>query len=376
MKKTIVLVANAAFTVLNFRKELISTLLRRGYRVIVACPKSCSLLKSDNVSEAFEKIAVTHYEIPLSRNGTNPFSELKLFFSLIKLFRSYKPDVVLNYTIKPTIYSSIASVFSKKTKVFSNITGLGFLFTSHSFKARVIGFIVKTQYFIAFKFNELVFFQNNDDLLLFKKLGLLKNVKVKIINGSGVDLTYFKSAGVKKHQHSFLMVGRVLKDKGVAEYIEAARILKNKYPNFIFQLLGPLDNNPASYQLSDINKWQSEGIIEYIPPVKDVRKYLDKTEVFILPSYREGTPRSTLEALAMGLPVVTTNTPGCKETVDDGVNGFLVNAKNHIELAEAMEKFITSPSLIKKMGIQSLKLANEKYDVHKVNKSIAVEIIK
>jgi len=377
VKKTVILVANAAFTVINFRKELITTLLSRNYQVIVACPRECSLLNSENVSHAFEEIGVTHYELPLSRNGINPFSELKLLLALIKLFRTYKPEVVLNYTIKPTIYSSLASLFYKNTKVYSTITGLGFLFTSKSFKARVIGSLVKVQYFFALKLNDLVFFQNNDDLLLFKKQGLIKNVKVKVINGSGVDIKNYRSSGVEKIKYSFLMVGRVLKDKGIDEYINAARLLKEKYPNIdtVFQLLGPLDNNPASYQLSDITLWQKEGIIEYFPPVKDVKKYLDRAEVFVLPSYREGTPRSTLEALAMGLPVVTTNAPGCKETAVDGVNGFVVNSKDIGELALAMEKFILSPGLIVDMGKESRKIATQKYDVGIVNESIICEIL-
>jgi glycosyltransferase involved in cell wall biosynthesis len=373
----VILVANAAFTILNFRKELIQTLLDKGYQVIVACPKECTLMHSNNVYESFEKIGAIHYEIPLSRSGTNPFSEIKLFLSLIKLYRAYKPEIVLNYTIKPTIYSSIASLFSKNTRVYSTITGLGFIFTNNSntLKDKTISFIVKLQYFLALKFNDLVFFQNNDDLTLLKNLGLLNGVKTKIVNGSGVDMNHFRTRGSEKLKRSFLMVARILKDKGIDEYISAARILKNKYPDAIFQLLGPVDNNLAAYTFSDIEKWQQEGVITYIPPTDDVREYLDRSEVFVLPSYREGTPRSTLEALAMGLPIVTTNAPGCKETVINGKNGFIVEVKNHIELASAMEKFIVSPQIIKKMGQESFKLASDKYDVSAVNKSIFTEIL-
>lgn len=377
MEKTVILVANAAFTIINFRRELITELQRRGCQVIVACPKVCSLSSYEDVASAFEQIGVIHHEIPLSRSGINPFSEMKLLLTLIKLFRAYRPEAILNYTIKPTIYGSLASLFSKKSKVFSTITGLGFLFTSKSFKARVIGSLVIIQYFLALKLNEVVFFQNNDDLHLFKSLGLLGNVKVKVVNGSGVNLKHFQSSDVEKTKYSFLMVGRVLKDKGIDEYINAARSLKNKYPDIatVFQLLGPLDNNPASYQLADIKRWQNEGIIEYIPPVTDVKSFLDKAEVFVLPSYREGTPRSTLEALAMGLPIVTTNAPGCKETVTDGVNGFMINSKDSIGLAQAMEHFILSPQLVVEMGKESLNLAAQRYDVDLVNESILCEII-
>ncbi|MFT4781975.1 MAG: glycosyltransferase involved in cell wall biosynthesis [Pseudohongiellaceae bacterium] len=373
--KKVVLVANTAFTILNFRKELIQSLIKENYEVIIACPMSCSLMNESNVGKEIETIGATHYSIPLSRIGTNPLSEIKLFLSLLRLYRKEQPGVILNYTIKPTIYSSLAAKLSCRAKVFSTITGIGYIFSNESLKSQLLALIVKSQYWLALKCNRLVFFQNNDDVSLFKKIGLLNNIPTRIVNGSGVNFNDFQSTEKEKLNCSFLMVGRILKDKGIDEYISAARQLKKQYPEAKFQLLGPLDSNPMSYKIADVNTWQKEGVIEYIPSTKDVRSHLDLAEVFVLPSYREGTPRSVLEAMAMKMPIITTNAPGCKETVVDGENGFLVDVKNSTQLAEAMEKFIVNKSLISKMGEASFKMAQQKYDVNIVNKSILNEIL-
>ncbi len=373
--KKCIFVANTAFTIINFRKELIQTLINNSYEVIVACPKSCSLMNEDNVVDAIESIGATHNSIPLSRNGINFLSEIILFISLILLFKKHKPAIVLNYTIKPTIYSSLAARLSCRAKIFSTITGIGYLFSNNTIKNRFLALIVKFEYFFALKCNSLVFFQNNDDLTLFNKMGLLNNISTKIVNGSGVNLNDFQLTGKEKLEYSFLMVGRILKDKGIGEYIAAARHLKKKYPKTKFQVLGPLDNNPAAYKMEDVNAWQVEGVIEYIPATKDVRSYLEKAEVFVLPSYREGTPRSILEAMSMSMPIITTDVPGCRETVIPGLNGFLVEVKNFQSLANAMESFIIDRNLVKVFGDSSRELACKKYDVKRVNESILSEIL-
>jgi glycosyltransferase involved in cell wall biosynthesis len=375
MSKKIIFVANAAFTITNFRNELIKSLKDKNYEVIVACPPFCPLSGNINASESLKKIGVVHYPIHLSRSGTNPISEIKLFISLANLFKTEQPDIVLNYTIKPTIYGSLAAKIFSNAKIYSTITGIGYLFTSRSFKSKLLGLIIKSQYYVALKTNNIVFFQNNDDLTLFKKKGFLNNVKTKIINGSGVNLDEFKTLKSSKETNSFIMIARILKDKGVLEYIEAARSVKKNFPNTKFTLLGPLDDNPESFSLTDIESWQNEGVIDYVSAQKNVRPFLAKSQVFVLPSYREGTPRSVLEAMAMEMPIITTNAPGCKETVVDGKNGFLVEVKNTVQLANAMEKFILEKDLVSKMGAVSLKIAQEKYDVNIVNQSILAEII-
>lgn len=375
MEKVIFLV-NTGFTVTNFRKELVSEFIAKGFEVLVLCPEDCSLTQGGKLSGKLTEMGVGFIPIEISRQGLNPISDLKLFFSLFQIFRTEKPSVVLNYTIKPIIYSSIAARICGVKKILSTVTGLGYLFTDFSLKARVIQSIVRLQYFIAFKCNRTIFFQNPDDLELCKSKGLLYGVNTKIVNGSGVNLEYFKKSEIEKDKDSFLLIARMLKDKGIFEYIKAATKIKKKYPHAQFNLLGPIDFNPAAFTKKEIDRWVDDGIINYIPAQSDVRPYLDSSEVFVLPSYREGTPRSVLEAMAMEMPIITTNAPGCKETVVDGCNGFLVDVKNSEQLANAMEKFILDRKLVSKMGAESLKVAQQKYDVNIVNQSILDEIIK
>jgi glycosyltransferase involved in cell wall biosynthesis len=373
--KKIIFVVNTGFTIINFRKELVSDFIAKDFEVLVLCPKDCSLTYGGELSVKLADMGVKFIPIDISRQGLNPLSDLKLFFSLFQIYRKEKPSVILNYTIKPIIYSSIAARLCGVKKILSTVTGLGYIFTDNSIKAKLIQFIVRLQYFIAFKCNRTIFFQNPDDLELCKSKGLLGSVNTKIINGSGVNLGHFKKSDIKKEKDSFLLIARMLKDKGIFEYIEAATKIKKKYPHVQFYLLGPIDSNPTAFTKSEIDSWVDDGIINYIPAQSDVRPYLSFSEVFVLPSYREGTPRSVLEAMAMEMPVITTNAPGCKETVEDGCNGFLVDVKNSEQLANSMEKFILDKNLASKMGSEGLKIAQEKYDVTKVNQSILAKIL-
>jgi len=377
--KKVAFIANSAFTLINFRKELIGSFIEKGYEVIAICPIECGLMGERNIEEALSEIGVRHISIKLSRKGVNPISELLLLFQLFKILRKEKPELVMNYTIKPVIYGSIAAKIFTKARIFSTITGLGFAFTNTGFVGRSLAKVIKLQYSMALRFNETVFFQNSDDLSLFNKLGLVSKTKTKIINGSGVNLERFNCAvnknTLKREPNSFIMIARILKDKGVAEYINAARIVKREFPNSKFILLGAIDDNPASYKLEDVEQWQNEGVIEYIGPQTDVRPYLFSNQVFVLPSYREGTPRSVLEAMAMEMPIITTNAPGCKETVENDINGYLVDVESVEQLTDAIKKFIDNPTLILKMGKQSLEIARRKYDVNRVNQDILSSVL-
>jgi len=205
---------------------------------------------------------------------------------------------------------------------------------------------------------------------------ILNKVNTKIINGSGIDLDFYSPLAFpkKKIANSFIFVGRMLKDKGIYELIASAKRIKQQYPETTFRLIGGVDDNPNCIPIEKIYQAVNEGIIEYIGTTRDVRSYLASSEVFVLPSYREGTPRAVLEAMAMAMPIITTDVPGCRETVEDGVNGFLVESKNVDSLFKAMEMFILDRSLVTNMSIESLKVASEKYDVHKVNQSIIAEL--
>lgn len=369
--KKLMLVANAGFTVINFRKELIETFVERGYEVLVACPKSCGIMALDDVSGAIESLGARHIPLELSRRGLNPASELLLLYRLIKIMKHERPSHILNYTVKPVVYGSIAARLCGVKNICSTITGVGYIFTGDTFKSKFLRMLVWLQYFFAFKCNKLIFFQNTDDLNLFASMGLLRGVTCKIVNGSGVNTAHFQLNDKQVNPNpTFIMVARILRDKGVGEYIDAAKRIKTEYSNSIFYLMGALDDNPESYTSQDLSRWEQEKIITYIKPHKDVRPFLAASDVFVLPSYREGTPRSILEAMCMAMPIVTTNTAGCKETVEEGVNGFLVPVRDSESLSYAMRRFIESPELILLMGAKSLDLVKKKYDVRMVNRTI------
>jgi len=373
--KRICLIANSGFTIVNFRAELIKELIFSDNDVIVICPLECDLMHGRDLTEEFSNLGVKFVPIVINRSGINPISEFNLLISLYNVLRNEMPDVVLNYTIKPTIYGSFAAWLAGVKYIASNITGLGYVFTTRSIGSFILSSIIKLQYKLALRCNSIVFFQNPDDEALFKKLSLTSSVKTKVIDGSGVDVAKFIRKNFDPKPHSFIFVGRLLCDKGVKELIGAAEIIKSKYPHAIITLLGSIDNNPSSLTEYDLKDYIASGVINYLPARPDVRDALDEHEVFVLPSYREGTPRSVLEAMSMSMPIITTDVPGCRETVVSGTNGFLVEPKNAEKLAIAMEEFILKPDLVKKFGEASRELAINRYEVNKVNESILSEFI-
>ena len=371
-KPKVMIVANAAFTIVNFRSELINDLIQRGCQVVAVCPSDCNLISGDDIGKIFKTMGVLFRPINFDRSGINPFADLAVLFYLIKVIQSEKPDVILNYTIKATIYGSIAAWLCSTQKVVSNITGLGYIFTNSSLRARVIRFFVKLQYKIALRLNDVVFFQNSDDLNLFCRMNIIhSSVATKVLNGSGVNLNKFApNPKVEKVSQSFLFVGRLIKDKGVIEFIEAAKKIKGSFPFAKFIIVGALDENPAGIAKCFIDEVVAQGVVDYVGSTSDVLPYLQQSEVFVLPSYREGTPRSVLEAMAVGLPIITTDVPGCRQTVSSGLNGILVAEKNVDSLYSAMFELINNSDLRSKMGAESLLIAKKVYDVNKVNLEI------
>jgi glycosyltransferase involved in cell wall biosynthesis len=363
--KKVLLIANAKYTLTHFRGELIEELQKRGHSVKMAVP----LGKDLDGSQVSAKEVLP---IRMDRKGINPKNDLKLIWDLIRLVRSEKPDVVINFTIKPVIYGSLVAGFFSRAKIFSNITGLGYVFTDTSAKAGIIKKIVIILYRLALKRNEKVFFQNPDDIKLFSQIGVLPPDKAKLINGSGIAIEKFASLSAPtKQSQSFLFVGRLLKDKGLKELVEAFKIVKKKFPNAVLTVVGEGDDNPNSFDPNQIENWKvQEKSILFLGRVNDVKPYLRSHQVMVLPSYREGTPRSVLEAMASGMPIITTDVPGCRETVENGKNGFLVPAREHGLLAEKMLYFLLNPEQIKKMGEQSLILVKNKFDVKNVNAEI------
>jgi glycosyltransferase involved in cell wall biosynthesis len=360
----ILLVANVGFTISNFRREFVQSLIASGHEVKIVCPTE------SDFNNKLSELSVDVIDLPLCRKGINPLKDFKTLRYLTNVFKVEQPDIVLNYTIKPVIYSSIAARISKVPKVCSFITGLGYTFTHNNPKTRVIRSIVIFLYKLALRRNHRVFFQNPDDLAIFKKFRLVPTGSTKIINGSGVNLDKFFVDDSNKIKNSFAFVGRLLKDKGINEFVEAAKVLKSKYEDATFWICGSTDNNPMSLSDEDVKKLEEQGSIKYLSYTDDIKSFLEDKEVFVLHSYRDGTPRSLLEAMAMKMPIITTDAPGCRETTIDGKNGFLVKVKSSSELVEAMSKFLEKPELKELMGTESYKIATTKYDVRKVNQSI------
>jgi glycosyltransferase involved in cell wall biosynthesis len=298
--------------------------------------------------------------------------DLRTVRALIAFFREFRPDIVLTYTIKPVIYGLLAARLVGVPRRFAIITGLGYTFVGADLKARLAGAAARQLYRLSLRGADLVFFQNPDDRALFERLGLLRAPdQAVLVNGSGIDLDQFQPVPLPGDTVSFLLIARLLKDKGVREYIETARQVRSRHPGTQFHLVGWLDQgNPAGIAEDELRAWITEAVICYHGQLDDVRPAIAATSVYVLPSYREGTPRTVLEAMAMGRPIVTTDVPGCRETVRQGVNGYLVPAQDASALAGALERFLLEPSLIEAMGRESRRIAVEKYDVRKVNATI------
>lgn len=364
-----VVIGSFADSLLNFRGPLLHALVEHKCKVICCAP-----VPSQTVIDRLSDLGVDFHQIPMTRAGFNPWHDVLTFYALLKLFRELEPDLVISYTIKPVIYGSLAARLAGVQSIYSMITGVGSLFVSGGVRIRLLRFIAERLYRMSLKVNDKVFFQNPEDKALFERLGLLREGgKARIINGSGVDVKHFYPVSFPNGIR-FLLIARLLKDKGVREYVEAARIVKRKYPQVMFDLVGWIDDHPAAISRKELDRWIDEDIVNYLGRLDDVRPVIAASTIYVLPSYREGTPRTVLEAMAMARPVITSDAPGCRETVVDGVNGYLVPIRNPVFLAQAMERFIEDPTLKESMGQAGRKIAEERYDVHKVNRVILNEL--
>lgn len=361
----ILLIAGLAESLINFRGQLIAAFQAKGLEVHVAAPGFDTPSKTRDVLQA--KGVVVHH-VPIRRAGTNPLADLMALWSLWRLMRRTRPDIVMGYTVKPVIYGTLAAWLAGVPRRFALITGLGYAFSSDATGLRGwVKRLVQGLYALALRHAHKVFFQNADDRALFRQLGLLRlDTPSVLVNGSGVDVERYSVAPLPVAPN-FLLIARLLGDKGVREYAQAARVIKMSRPEVSFSLVGGIDENPDSIEETELNAWVREGSLDYLGQLSDVRPAIAECQVYVLPSYREGTPRTVLEAMAMGRAIITTDAPGCRETVVDGDNGFLVPVKSVDALVAAMERFIADPGLVGLMGKRSREIAEEKYDVHKVN---------
>lgn len=361
--KKIVVIASFPESILPFRGALISAIQEQGFEVHVIAP----FMSHISLNLLQEQGIVVH-QIALDRTGLNPIGDIRTLWELFTTIRKIKPDYSIAYTIKPVIYGSLASRFAGVKNSFSLITGLGYAFTGEAKgKRKLIQKILQFFYRIALKNNEIVFFQNRDDLTLFQKLRLVThNNKTVVVNGSGIDISAFTKAPIPQ-QCDFLLIARLLGDKGVREYAEAAKMLKVTHPTSTCRLVGWIDDNPDAIEQNELDEWIHAGYIDYIGRLSDVQPAIKSCAVYVLPSYREGTPRTVLEAMAMGRPIITTDAPGCRETVVCGCNGYLVPVKDSLAIYEKMVQLIEDKSLVERMGSKSREIAEQKFDVNKVN---------
>ena len=361
--RKILLVASLAESVINFRADLLRAFQSKGFEVHVAAP---GLRQDSDLKQRMVECGWQVHDFPLQRTGMNPFSDLRTVWFLYRLTKMIRPGVVLPYTIKPVIYGTLAAWLAGVPDRFAMVTGLGYTFMGHAERLGVAT-LVKRMYRFSLGKTRRVFFQNPDDQALFRSLGLLRDsTPTSLVNGSGVNVTSFALAHLPTEPH-FLLIARLLGDKGVREYAQAAQRVKAQFPQARFSLVGWLDENPDAIAQSELDEWVQAGTLDFWGRLSDVRPAIAACSVYVLPSYREGTPRTVLEAMAMGRAVITTDAPGCRETVVDGDNGFLVPVKSVDALVEAMTRFITDPTLATRMGQRGRQIAEEKYDVHKVN---------
>tara|TARA_R110000851_G_scaffold323249_2_gene489747 strand:- start:3625 stop:4752 length:1128 start_codon:yes stop_codon:yes gene_type:complete len=365
VRQVFLLIASFPDSLLHFRGSLIDDLLEAGKEVHVAVP---GLESGGDISVTLVNKGVSVHDIPLQRTGLNPITDLRLLLSLIALMLRLRPRFVLSYTIKPVVYASIAAWLVGVKHRFALVTGLGYAFTgTASGKRALLRRLIQRLYRFALRRTHRVFFQNPDDEALFREFQLLpETVPSSVVNGSGVDVSEYSVAPLPD-KPCFLLIARLLGDKGVREYAQAAQLVKAVYPEAVFRLVGWIDDNPDAIAQRELDQWVDSGLLEFLGRLDDVRPAISDCSVYVLPSYREGTPRTVLEAMAMGRAVITTDAPGCRETVVDGDNGFLVPVKDVNALADAMIKMVATPGLAASIGERSRQIAEEKYDVHKVN---------
>jgi glycosyltransferase involved in cell wall biosynthesis len=338
----VLIALNTAWNLVNFRGGLIRALVSAGYEVVAVAPP-------DEFVPRLQALGCRYEPMPMDNQGTHLGRDLLLLWRLYRLLRRERPAVYLGYTIKPNVYGSLAAR-ALGIPVVNNISGLGAVFIKDTWLTR----LVRHLYRLALSRSARVFFQNEDDRRLFVEEELVRQEVTDMMPGSGVELARFKATQLPAGGHNirFLLIARMLWDKGVGEYVAAARMIKRHGANAECCLLGFLDvQNPAAISRAQMDEWVGEGIVTYLGETDDVRPHISAATCVVLPSYREGTPRTLLEAAAMARPIITTDAVGCREVVDDGVNGFLCRTKDASDLAQKMERMIAlSPEARTEMG--------------------------
>lgn len=366
----VALIGTTAACVVGFRIELIRALVAQGHEVY-----ALAIDFDEESRKTVEDAGAVSVNYELSRAGLNPLLDAINTYKLSRKLRKINPDLVFSYFAKPVIFGTFAAVLAGVSRRVGMLEGLGYVFTDQpsglSLKTRIIQKVQVLLYRVALPFLERLIFLNSDDPIDLLEKNRISVKCYSILGPIGLDLSVYPYSAPTVQPVSFIFIGRLLSEKGINQYIAAARMVKEKYPDTVFIVLGGIDaDNPGGLSADALAHLVESGLLIHPGHVSDVCEWIAKSSVFVLPSYREGYPRSTQEAMAMGRPVITTNVPGCRETVINGLNGFLVAPWSPEELAEKMIFYIENPHQIEIMGLESYKIAQERFDARKVNEEL------
>lgn len=370
---TIAVVCSYTVSLVNFRYRLLAAMVENGHEVVAFGPEDDA-----PTIEALAAIGVRFVQIPMARAGLNPLEDLRTLAALYRELRRLSPDLILSYTMKPIVYGLIAARMAGVKRRHALVTGLGYVFSGDETNPRLphTRRLATWLYRIALRGNGRVFVYNQADADDIRAGRMVSDTaRIVAVPGSGVDLQRYAASEVPEGPPVFLIVARLLREKGAREFVEAAGLLRPRHPQTRFQILGPQDPGPLAIPRDEIDRWVAEGTVEYLGETADVRPYLAASTVFVLPSYyREGLPRSILEALATGRAVITADLPGCRDAIVEGENGLLVPPRDSAALAAAMQRFIDDPNLARTMGKRSLEFARQRFDVEAVNRLLLTEM--
>lgn len=368
----ICLIGTVASSTLNFRKTFIELLIQEGHEVYVFATDF-----SEKTSATIKALGAEPVSYQLNRGGLNPFADIKSAIQLKNKIKAIAPDIVFSYFSKPVIFGTLAAKLAKVPRIVGMLEGLGYAFTpepphkKESFKKKLVRAIQIFLYKISFRYLDRIIFLNPDDPVDLLEKHKIKVKDVQILGGIGVDLEKFKPTPPSLDPIRFLFIGRLLAEKGIFEFLKAAEIVKQQHPEVEFIVLGAIDkDNPSSLSQSDLDYYKQANIIIHPGHVDNVQAWIEKSSVFVLPSYREGVPCSTQEAMACGRAVITTDVPGCRETVVNGSNGYLTRVGDHINLKEKMMLFIMQKEKIIEFGKESLIIARNNFDAKKQNEKL------